>query len=119
MNLLYSLKVMVLGMLIVFSGLAILICVLYLMGSFMGRKKEQKAPAPAPAAAPAPVPAAEPEMEEVEEEDQDELIAVISAAIAMMSEDGKKLAVRRVRKADRADTPWARAGRLEALDNRF
>lgn len=117
MNLLYSLKVMVLGMLIVFCGLAILICILYLMGAVMGRKKEApKAAAPAPAPAPVPAPVVE---EDVPQEDQDELIAVISAAIAMMSQDGKKLAVRSVRRADRAENPWARAGRLEALDNRF
>ena len=117
MKFVFSLKVLVLGIGIVFLGLAILICILYLMGAIMGRKKEEKKPEPVPA--PAPAPAAEPVMEDVEEEDEDELVAVISAALAMMSEDGKKLAVRRVRKADRAENPWARAGRLEALDNRF
>ena len=118
-KLIYSLKVMLVGMLIVFVGLVILIACVEIMARLMNKSKAEKKAAPAPAPAPAPVAVPQAAMEEVEEGDEAELIAAITAALTMYCEDGTKLAVRQVRKVTRHENPWARAGRLEALDNRF
>ena len=73
-------------------------------------KKQAEAPAPAPVAAPVG--------EEVPVADDSELIAVISAAVAMMMEDGSAFTVRRVRRVQNAPA-WQKAGREEQVYSRF
>lgn len=117
----YGGMVTVIGLLVVFTGLALLIVILMLMAQFFkafGKSQQKRAEAkqarreakkPAeekPAVAPtAPVETVEAE----EVVDDTELIAVIAAAIAAYEPDGKKLVVRRVRRVG----GWNRAAREE------
>ena len=114
-----TLLVTVVGMLVVFFGLTVLICLIKLMEkatSGMGKKKEAPKAAPAPAAAPAPVVEAAPA---APVQDDAALIAVISAAIAAMMEDSNTgFVVRRVRRI--SNTPaWSKSGREEQVYSRF
>ena len=77
----------------------------------------RRAPRRAPAPAPAPVPAA-PVAQEQPAQADDTLIAVISAAVAAMMEDGSAFTVRRIRRVSNA-TAWSRAGREEQVYSRF
>lgn len=117
----FAFLVMLIGMLIVFFGLIILICLIKLMsivvGALTGKKKEKAAPAPAPVVVPEPV--AEAAAEETGLE-SDELIAVITAALAAFNKDGNKtLVVRSVRRAAAKTPAWAKAGRADQLASRF
>lgn len=117
----FAFLVMLIGMLIVFFGLVILICLIKLMsivvGALTGKKKEKAAPAPAPVVVPEPV--AEAAAEETGLE-SDELIAVITAALAAFNKDGNKtLVVRSVRRAAAKTPAWAKAGRADQLASRF
>ena len=117
----FAFLVMLIGLLIVFFGLVILICLIKLMsiivGALTGKKKEQAAPAPAPVIVPEPV--AEAAAEEAGLE-SDELIAVITAALAAFNKDGNKtLVVRSVRRAAAKTPAWAKAGRADQLASRF
>lgn len=112
-----SLLVTLVGLSIVFAGLIILIClikVLVTITTGTGKKKEApKAAAPAaPAAAPAPAAAA------VDVTDDDALIAVITAAVACMMDEGSAFTVRRVRRISNAPA-WQKAGREEQVYSRF
>lgn len=114
----FSLIVMVIGMLTVFFGLILLIGlikVMQMLTSNLGQGKKKKA---AKAAEAAPAPAAAPVVEEVPVTDDNELIAVISAAVAMMMEDGSAFTVRRVRRVTNAPV-WNKAGREEQVYSRF
>ena len=113
-----SLLVMVVGIAVVFVGLVILIAlikVLAMVTENMGKKKAVKA-APAPAPAPAPV-APAPVVEETVADD-DALIAVITAAVACMMEQGTGFTVRRVRRINSAPA-WQKAGREEQIYSHF
>lgn len=117
----FAFLVMLIGMLIVFFGLIVLICLIKLMsiivGALTGKKKERPAPAPAPVVVPEPV--AEAAAEETGLE-SDELIAVITAALAAFNKDGNKtLVVRSVRRAAAKTPAWAKAGRADQLASRF
>ncbi len=117
----FAFLVMLIGLLIVFFGLIILICLIKLMsiivGALTGKKKEQAAPAPAPVVVPEPV--AEAAAEETGLE-SDELIAVITAALAAFNkDDNKTLVVRSVRRAAAKTPAWAKAGRADQLASRF
>ncbi len=117
----YGGMVTVIGLLVVFTGLALLIVILMLMAQFFkafgksqqkraeakqARRKAKKPAEEKPAVAPA-APVETVEAEEVV--DDTELIAVIAAAIAAYEPDGKKLVVRRVRRVG----GWNRAAREE------
>ena len=106
------------GMLVVFSGLAILIACIYIMTSITGRKKA----APKAEAAPIPAPAPVREIEEAPEEADDlQLVAVITAAIAAVWQgEGNQsgFVVRRVRRAQ-SSTARARAARDEQIYSRL
>ena len=110
----YGGMVTVIGLLVVFTGLALLIVILMLMAQFFKalenwRQKRAEAKKPAEEK-PAVAPAAPVETVEAEEVvDDTELIAVIAAAIAAYEPDGKKLVVRRVRRVG----GWNRAAREE------
>ena len=117
MHLVFSLQVMLIGMLVVFFGLIILIACIELLSAIIGAatKKEKGAPQPqpVPAAAPAAVVIPEP----VAKASSDELVAVITAALMAYAGSNKTLVVRSIR---RAGAPvWAKAGRAEQLNNRF
>lgn len=120
-NLGFGLIVTLIGIAIVFLGLTILIGLIKLMekatanlgkGGKGGKKGKKQAEAPAPAPVAAPV------VEEVPVADDSELIAVISAAVAMMMEDGSAFTVRRVRRVQNAPA-WQKAGREEQVYSRF
>lgn len=120
-NLGFGLIVTLIGMLTVFFGLVLLIGLIKLMENATanlgkGGKKAKKAKKQAEAPAPAPV--AAPVVEEVPVADDSELIAVISAAVAMMMEDGSAFTVRRVRRVQNAPA-WQKAGREEQVYSRF
>lgn len=104
--------VTVIGMLVVFFGLALLIvCISIMSGIFkaIAKKKIDAAPIPAQTTEIAPAaPAAEPENDVV---DDAELIAVIAAAIVAFDDSGKRLVVRRVRRVP----GWNRAAREEQV----
>ena len=110
----YGGMVTIIGLLVVFFGLALLIVILMGMAEIFkaidkrGKSKQQAAQPAAPAPAPAPVPEV---AEEEEVVDDTELIAVIAAAIAAYEPDGKKLVVRRVRRVG----GWNRAAREEQI----
>lgn len=117
----FGLIVTLIGIAIVFLGLTILIGLIKLMekatanlgkGGKGGKKGKKQAEAPAPAPVAAPV------VEEVPVADDSELIAVISAAVAMMMEDGSAFTVRRVRRVQNAPA-WQKAGREEQVYSRF
>lgn len=117
----FAFLIMLIGLMIVFFGLIILICLIKLMsiivGALTGKKKAQAAPAPAPVVVPEPV--AEAAAEETGLEN-DELIAVITAALAAFNKDGNKtLVVRSVRRAAAKTPAWAKAGRADQLASRF
>ena len=118
-KLIFGLTVTVIGIAVVFCGLVVLIGLIKLVamatGGISKPKKEKAAPAPAPA--PAPVPAA-PVAETQPVQADDALIAVISAAVAAMMEEGSAFTVRRIRRVSNA-TAWSRAGREEQVYSRF
>ena len=118
-KLIFGLTVTVIGIAVVFCGLVVLIGLIKLVamatGSASRPKKEKVAPVPAPAPAPAP---AAPVAQEQPVQADDTLIAVISAAVAAMMEDGSAFTVRRIRRVSNA-TAWSRAGREEQVYSRF
>ena len=118
-TLIFGLTVTVIGIAVVFCGLVVLIGLIKLVamatGSASRPRKEKAAPVPAPAPAPAP---AAPVAQEQPVQADDTLIAVISAAVAAMMEDGSAFTVRRIRRVSNA-TAWSRAGREEQVYSRF
>ena len=112
----YGGTVAIIGMLIVFLGLAILIGAIYFLSALLRKmlsmgEKKTAAPAPAaPAPAPAPAPVVEePVVEEVV--DDAELIAVIAAALAAFDKSNKTLVVRKVRRV----SAWNKSSRQEQV----
>ena len=84
----------------------------------MNQKNKPAAKTSAPPAAAVKIQPAAPVQPAVSSEDDDEIIAVISAAVAMMSAaDGKTYRVRSVRAASGAPAgnAWASAARTEAV----
>ena len=116
-KLIFGLTVTVIGIAVVFCGLVVLIGLIKLVamatGSASRPRKEKAAPVPAPAPAPAA-----PVAQEQPVQADDTLIAVISAAVAAMMEDGSAFTVRRIRRISNA-TAWSRAGREEQVYSRF
>ena len=120
-NLGFGLTVTLIGIAIVFLGLTILIGLIKLMEkatAYLGKGGKGGKKAKKQAEAPAPAPVAAPVVEEVPVADDSELIAVISAAVAMMMEDGSAFTVRRVRRVQNAPA-WQKAGREEQVYSRF
>ena len=109
----FSLKVMVIGMVVVFIGLIILIGAIKVLSAVMerieGHKKapEANAAVPAPAAA---APMAAPAQDDLA------LVAVIMAAILAGEQvgEGRTLVVRSVRRL--GGNAWASAGRRQQLE---
>lgn len=117
-NLGFGLTVTLIGIAIVFLGLTILIGLIKLMEKATANLGKGGKKAKKQAEAPAPAPVAAPVVEEVPVADDSELIAVISAAVAMMMEDGSAFTVRRVCRVQNAPA-WQKAGREEQVYSRF
>ncbi|MBP1559675.1 MAG: OadG family protein [Oscillospiraceae bacterium] len=110
----YVFAVVITGLVVVFLGLVLLIAFISIIGKIFtavdAKKKNTAAAAPAPKAvqAPAAVPAP------VSASDDDEVIAVISAAVAMMgAADGKAYRVKSIKAAApsaASRSAWAMAG---------
>lgn len=112
--------VVITGLVVVFLALILLILFVALFGKVFSRsenkKKEEAAVAPKVEITKSPAPEALPLA--ADNEDNSEVIAVISAAVAMMAaRDGKKYAVKSIKKtADRrrqTGSVWAAAGQRE------
>ena len=102
----------VMGICIVFMILVIIMLVIKAMALFSGEKKPKTADVAAPIEKAAPVEAAQ------EKADDTELIAVITAAVAvMMQQNASDLVVRSYKKV--SGGVWNKAGRRDVLDNRF
>lgn len=108
------------GIVVVFSVLALLTFVFWLFGAVAGSGSKKAAapkPAPVPKAAPAPKKAvAAPAPAPVVDGDvPEEVVAVIAAAVAAMSDGGTRYAVRRISAARAAGARpvWAAAGIAE------
>lgn len=114
-TLIFGLTVTVIGISIVFAGLIVLIGLIKLIAmatSGMGKSKKAEAPKAEPA------PAAESASEPEDAAQDDTLIAVITAAVAAMMEDGSAFTVRRVRRVNNAPA-WGKAGREDQIFSRF
>ena len=108
---LYGLQVAGIGLVVVFTGLALLIFCIWVMSLFFRTKKKKEMPKAATAPAPAPVPVQETPAPVDEVVNDAELIAVIAAAIAAFDDSGKRLVVRKVRKV----AGWNRSAREEQV----
>ena len=118
----YGLSVALVGMGTVFLGLIILIALIKLMEYCIPKNVgKTAAPAAAPAAAKTAAAAAPAAPAAPKAADNGELIAVISAAVAMMLEaEGKSGSGFTVRSVRRMTTPaWNRAGREEQIYSRL
>ena len=110
----FSLKVMVIGMVVVFIGLIILIGAIKVLSAVMeGIEGRKKAPGAAPAV---PVPAAPAPAAAAPAQDDLALVAVIMAAILAGEQvgEGRTLVVRSVRRL--GGNAWASAGRRQQLE---
>ena len=117
-NLGFGLIVTLIGMLTVFFGLVLLIGLIKLMENATANLGKGGKKAKKQAEAPAPAPVAAPVVEEVPVADDSELIAVISAAVAMKMEERSAVTARRVRRVQNAPA-WQKAGREEQVYSRF
>ena len=104
--------VMVIGMLIVFTGLTILIICISIMGKiFKSINQKKKTVTPEPAPIPAPVEAPVPEAAAADPMADTQLIAVIAAALAAYDKTGKQLVIKKVRRVN----AWNGAARAEQI----
>lgn len=110
-----AINVTICGLAIVFGTLIVLVIIFWAFGKIMngvsgkGKSDKKSVKKAAPDAKPAAAPVSSPAPAAVQ--DDDELIAVISAAVAVMSDiDGKKYVVRNVRPASAGRSAWAAAG---------
>ncbi|MGN0675728.1 MAG: OadG family transporter subunit [Oscillospiraceae bacterium] len=115
MEMSYVFAVVITGLVVVFLGLVLLIAFISIIGKIFtavdAKKRNKSAAAPAPKAVQAPAAAAAPAAPAAS--DDDEIIAVISAAVAMMgAADGKSYRVKSVKAAPGAASrsAWAMAG---------
>lgn len=108
-------SVVITGLVVVFLGLLILIAVITVFGKIMTMPKKQKQPQISPEAQIKPdIPEVKPLAPSIEDGIGDEVVAVIAAAVAAMSEDGKTYAVRSIKKTSSGGrSAWAMAGLSE------
>jgi len=116
-RMLASLVVTFLGMGITFIALIVLQIVISLLARFTAQPKRQPEPAPpAPVAPPAAMPAVS---TSISADDDDELVAVISAALAMYPTSATgDIVIRNIRKIGSAPA-WGRAGIVDQMNSRF
>lgn len=120
MDMSYVFAVVITGLVVVFLGLVLLIAFISLIGAFFKKADQNKKAANAEKNA-APVPKKAPAaVKPVQASEDDEVIAVISAAVAMMSEaDGTVYRVKSVKAASNgvpARNAWASAGLRESTN---
>lgn len=123
MEMQYVFAVVVTGLVVVFLGLVLLIAFISLIGAFFKRADKNKKAAKtengknAAVSAPKTAPVA---VNPIQAADDDEVIAVISAAVAMMSEaDGIAYRIKSVKAASNgvpARNAWASAGLRESTN---
>ena len=107
-----SLVVTMLGMGITFIALIVLQIIISLLAKFTANPKET--PAPAAIAATSPL------QKTVSNADEDELVAVITAAIAMYPQHPQQtLIVRNIRKIEMNMAAWNRTGILDQMNSRI
>ena len=121
MELSYVFAVVITGLVVVFLGLVLLIAFISLIGwLFKTMDKNKKAAKAADAPAPKSAPAAVSPAQTVQSADDDEVIAVISAAVAMMSAaDGTSYRIKSVKATSNgvpARNAWASAGLRESTN---
>lgn len=121
MELSYVFAVVITGLVVVFLGLVLLIAFISLIGAFFKKADKNKKAAETEKSVAAPAPKTEPAaVKPVQAADDDEVIAVISAAVAMMSEtDGTAYRIKSVRAASNgvpARNAWASAGLRESTN---
>ena len=123
MEMSYVIAVVITGLVVVFLGLVLLIAFISLIGAIFKKMNQRKSSAPKAADVPAakPVPKVQPvtvskPASASAYEDDDEIIAVISAAVAMISaSEGKNYRVRSVRAvSSKGGNAWASAALREA-----
>ena len=115
-NLIFSLGVTGVGLAVVFAGLVILIGFIMLLGALTKEHKKPIAEAPKAEKAPEPIPDPAEEMED--EAIPAEVIAAITAAVAMVWQGETGFTVRHVKRIGNAPA-WARAGREEQTYSRL
>ena len=107
-----SLVVTMLGMGITFIALIVLHIIISLLAKFTANPEET--PAPAAIAATSPL------QKTVSNADEDELVAVITAAIAMYPQHPQQtLIVRNIRKIEMNMAAWNRTGILDQMNSRI
>lgn len=124
MDLSYVFAVVITGLVVVFLGLVLLIAFISLIGWIFKTADKNKKAAEEAKAAGAPAAKAAPEAvspaQTVQSADDDEVIAVISAAVAMMSaSDGTAYRIKSVKAASNgvpARNAWASAGLRESTN---
>lgn len=102
------------GLVVVFAVLLLLTFLFWLFGKVAGGSEKSKA-APASPVARQPVVSAAPTAPVVSDGVSDEVVAVIAAAVAAMSDGETRYAIRRIRPAGTKGTrpAWAAAGLLD------
>ncbi|MDE5577960.1 MAG: OadG family protein [Oscillospiraceae bacterium] len=119
MNLSYVFAVVITGLVVVFLGLVLLIAFISLIG-WLFKTMDKNKKAAKPADIPVPKAAAPAAVKQVQSADDDEVIAVISAAVAMMSAaDGTSYRIKSVKAASNgvpARNAWASAGLRESTN---
>lgn len=104
-----------LGMGITFAALAVLQVVISWMDRLINRTATGPAEAPAPVAVPEPAPGSE-----KSEQDDQELVAVLTAVIAMkMKTSVGNIVIRNIEKIEDRSPVWNRAGIIEQMNSRF
>lgn len=105
------------GLVVVFAVLILLTFIFYLFGKVAHRPSKASdgagSPAPAPETATVSVPKAVPPAPMVEDGISDEVVAVIAAAVAAMSEGGRQYTLRSVSRVRGQRPVWAAAGLAE------
>lgn len=116
----YVAAVVITGLVVVFSALLILVALLYLMGAIFHRKKKPAdAAKPASTAKPSPSAGATiikaSDVAVVEQNGlSEEIVAAISAAVAMISESsGKKLLIKSISRSGNSRSSWSQAGKID------
>ena len=106
----------ILGMGITFTALVVLLFIIGWMDKILNRQNK----AQQIEASPAPTPSEQFEAVEATEQDDKELIAVITATIAMQLKTSvDNIVIKNIEKVDDRSPAWNRAGILEQMNSRF
>jgi len=104
----------ILGMGITFSALVILQFVIAFMNKLLNKNEKQPSPTIKAPVTPKPSPAVE------DEQDDTELIAVITATIAMrLKTSVSNIVIRNIEKTEDQSPAWNRAGIIDQMNNRL